>query len=1293
MQPDQRSSRRRDSRGLLSTIAMGTAFALVLAACGDDRMGPKLEEELPEAVRPPGQPMALNPADGTGTATLCMEDVVENIDGTNAVPLNCTANDLNLFFTIPDNGNLPLCLPGDPLPDLTVEAHFGSGAANRWDIGLWIRADGTGTPDALRGDCRHWSLVPVGTQGDVTTVDVEGVATRFAPFYNEDGDSCGDLNQGFETVLEPVVLTGLLCNDSDQDGQLDVGACVSYDNNGNQAHDCTDPNVATGETRPNTKAKCSCGPLSIPVNIGGKIVIEKVTDPDPDQTDTDFAFDGDDPGDLLDQTIKNGESYERLLEAGTYNVTEIVPSGWELTDITCVDPSGGTTDSEATATASIDLEAGETVTCTFTNTKLGEIIVAKETLPDGDSQSFDFDGPDDFDPSLTDGTSDNLLVAPGQYDVTETLPSGWALTDITCVDPTGNSSGNTATGTATFDVAAGETVTCTFTNTKLGKVIVEKQTMPDGDAQEFTFDGPEDFDPTLTDGQTDELEVLPGNYTVTETNIPTDWMLGSIQCDDGDSTVDTGTATATYMVAAGEEVTCTFTNTKGGTIIVEKQTDPDGSTTEFDFDGPETFDPTLTDGQTDMLAVVPGTYTVTETVPANWKLTDITCTDPTGDSSGDTGTATATYEVAAGETITCVFTNTEDAKIIVEKQTLPDGDSQTFDFDGPGDFDPQLSDGQMDMLFVDPGQYTVTETVPENWTLTDITCNDSNSSGDLPSATATFNLIAGEQVTCVFTNTADAKIIVEKQTLPDGSPQAFDFDGPGDFDPQLTDGQMDMMFVDPGQYTVTETVPENWTVTDITCDDGDSSGAGNTATYNVDPGEHVKCTFTNTEDAKIIVMKETLPDGDPTVFDFDGPGDFDPQLSDGQMDMMFVDPGQYTVTETVPSGWDLTDISCSDGDSSGAAGTATYNVDPGEQVTCTFTNTKRGTVIINKLTDPAGLLDDFTFSQDIDASGDFMLMHGESETFNEVVPGTYNVAETVLAGFELVSVQCTDPTGGSGDGGSDDADIDLAPGETVECTFTNGRLARLVVTKSVVGGGAQVFDFTRTGIAPFTLPHLGSNDSGFTLEPGTYEVCELDLAVSWSATATVDGVPAVLDNPDMPEDMGNRCVTVDLDYGDDVTVAWENTPPPGGDARTIGYWKNWSSCSNGRQYEKAVADGTVDKTLDGNLPQTIGDLILDNCEDARNILDKRDLDGRKRANDGAYGLAAQLLAAKLNFSAGAGVCTAATDAADAAQALLANDPVNFDGTGQYLRRGALYNQARDLAATLDEYNNNTLCSA
>src|SRR5437016_7850972 len=55
-------------------------------------------------------------------------------------------------------------------------------------------------------------------------------------------------------------------------------------------------------------------------------------------------------------------------------------------------------------------------------------------------------------------------VAPGQYTSTETVPAGWALTSISCDDT--NSTGNVGTATATFNAEAGETVTCTFTNTK-----------------------------------------------------------------------------------------------------------------------------------------------------------------------------------------------------------------------------------------------------------------------------------------------------------------------------------------------------------------------------------------------------------------------------------------------------------------------------------------------------------------------------------------------------------------------------------------------------------------------------------------------------------------------------------------------------------------------------------------------------------------------------------------------------------------------------------------------------------
>ena len=69
--------------------------------------------------------------------------------------------------------------------------------------------------------------------------------------------------------------------------------------------------------------------------------------------------------------------------------------------------------------------------------------------------------------------------------------------------------------------------------------------------------------------------VNPGDYTVTEGAVG-GWDLTGLVCDDG-SPVDLGTRTASIHVDAHESVTCTYTNTKRGKIIIEKQTNPDGA--------------------------------------------------------------------------------------------------------------------------------------------------------------------------------------------------------------------------------------------------------------------------------------------------------------------------------------------------------------------------------------------------------------------------------------------------------------------------------------------------------------------------------------------------------------------------------------------------------------------------------------------------------------------------------------------------------------------------------------------
>ncbi len=82
------------------------------------------------------------------------------------------------------------------------------------------------------------------------------------------------------------------------------------------------------------------------------------------------------------------------------------------------------------------------------------------------------------------------------------------------------------------------------------------------------------------------------------------------------------------------------------------------------------------------------------------------------------GSRTATFVVAAGETVTCVFSNVQRGSIIVAKETLPDGSAQGFEFSPSWGDAFTLADGQSnDSGLLEPGSYSVGETVPEGWDL------------------------------------------------------------------------------------------------------------------------------------------------------------------------------------------------------------------------------------------------------------------------------------------------------------------------------------------------------------------------------------------------------------------------------------------------------------------------------------------------------------------------------------------------------------------------------------------------
>ena len=158
----------------------------------------------------------------------------------------------------------------------------------------------------------------------------------------------------------------------------------------------------------------------------GHILVDKVTNPAADPASFEF-----DPSYGANFTLTDAQTPNDSgdLKPGTYSVAELTKAGWDLSTATCSDGS---------PVEAISLQAGETVTCTFTNIKRGHIIVDKTTVPAGDPQPLTFtpsyNGGQTF--QLADATApnDSGALVQGTYSVSEGTVTDWTLTSATCSD-------------------------------------------------------------------------------------------------------------------------------------------------------------------------------------------------------------------------------------------------------------------------------------------------------------------------------------------------------------------------------------------------------------------------------------------------------------------------------------------------------------------------------------------------------------------------------------------------------------------------------------------------------------------------------------------------------------------------------------------------------------------------------------------------------------------------------------------------------------------------------------------
>ena len=127
-------------------------------------------------------------------------------------------------------------------------------------------------------------------------------------------------------------------------------------------------------------------------------------------------------------------------------------------------------------------------------------------------------------------------------------------------------------------------------------------------------------------------------------------------------------------------------------------------------------------------------------------------------------------------------------------------------------------------------------------------------------------LVAGLASAPARANGGTATLTLTKQAAPD-TDRLFSFViDPGNVEFNLGDGQSRILSdLAPGDYLISELVPDGWVLAQIGCTPNWATRAGNAVSLQLAASDDVTCVFTNEQRAALTVVKEAEPDT-PEVF-------------------------------------------------------------------------------------------------------------------------------------------------------------------------------------------------------------------------------------------------------------------------------------------------------------------------------------------------------------------------------------------------------------------------------------------
>jgi hypothetical protein len=193
--------------------------------------------------------------------------------------LVCTANDVRVAYAdnIRNVSGAPLsqCVRGSTF-SFIADFHVQTTATSRYDIGLYFATDGDPNGNGARSGVCSANIIRPRYLDPVSGAVMLGADTAI----NLDGDACFDINTangwgqpGGQIVT--VRVDNVLCQDSDNDGKLNLPNCTSWSQNTGVA--CTSPQLAA----PGSPSKCNCDiGFNVPIFVEtGSIQVTKDATP------------------------------------------------------------------------------------------------------------------------------------------------------------------------------------------------------------------------------------------------------------------------------------------------------------------------------------------------------------------------------------------------------------------------------------------------------------------------------------------------------------------------------------------------------------------------------------------------------------------------------------------------------------------------------------------------------------------------------------------------------------------------------------------------------------------------------------------------------------------------------------------------------------------------------------------------------------------------------------------------------------------------------------------------------